>query len=126
MKSIPPVKNITKYPSAMLEINQNKSPWINLGLLTNVKIVETKESKDISPDNGKLIRIHLHTTIEGKFIHNEKNIKDIKTGLYDVQLTHKTESKSYTTPIHNVKFDENFIRNLPNVKFESNIELKES
>ncbi|KKG94564.1 hypothetical protein [Methanosarcina mazei] len=122
MKFIPPVKNTTKYPSAMLEINQNNSPWINLGLLTNVKIVEIKESKDISPDNGKLIKIRLHTTIEGEFIHNEKTINDIKTGLYDVKLTHKTESKSYTTTINDIKFDESFVHNLPYIKLESIIE----
>lgn len=124
MKLIPSVKNITKYPSAMLEINQNNSSWINLGLLTDVKIVETKESKDISPDNAKLIKIRLHTTIEGTFIHNEKTISNIKLGtLYIVKLTyHETESESYTTTISNVKFDENFTRNLPNIKIESIIE----
>lgn len=116
----PPITTIIEYPSAKLEINQNNSPWIDLGLLTDVKIVQVKESKDISPDNSKLIKTRLYTTIEGKFIHNEKNIKDIKTGLYDVQLTHKTESKSYTTPIHNVKFDESY--NSLNIKLESIIE----
>jgi len=125
MKFIPPVTNTIKYPSAMLEMNQNNSPWINLGLLTDVKIVEIKESKDISPDNGKLIKIHLHTTIEGTFIHKEKIINNIKTGLYDVKLTHKTESKSNITTITNVKFDENFIHSLPNIKLESIIESLE-
>ncbi|KKG92438.1 hypothetical protein [Methanosarcina mazei] len=122
MKFIPPVTNTIKYPSAMLEMNQNNSPWIDLGLLTDVKIVQVKESKDISPDNAKLIKIRLHTTIEGEFIHNKETMNDIKTGLYDVKLTHKTESESYTTTIANVKFDESFIHNLPYIKLESNIE----
>jgi len=127
MKFIPPVTNTIKYPSAMLEMNQNNSPWIDLGLLTDVKIVETKESKDISPDNGKLIKICIRTIIEGKFIHNEKTISDIKIGIsYVVKLTHmKTESESYVTTIPNVKFDESFIHNLPNIKLESIIESLE-
>ncbi|KKH15817.1 hypothetical protein [Methanosarcina mazei] len=127
MKFIPPVTNTIKYPSAMLEMNQNNSPWIDLGLLTDVKIVETKESKDISPDNGKLIKICIRTIIEGKFIHNEKTISDIKTGIsYVVKLTHmKTESESYVITIPNVKFDESFIHNLPNIKLESIIESLE-
>lgn len=127
MKFIPPIMNIIKYPTAMLEINQNNSPWTNLGLLTNVKIVEIKESKDLSLDNARLIKNHLHTTIEGKFIHNEKTTSDIKTGtLYVIKLTHiNTENKSFITIIPSVKFDESFIHNLPNIELESIIESLE-
>jgi hypothetical protein len=125
MQFIPPIKNKTEFPHAMLEISQNSAIWTHIGLLTNVKIIEIKKSIDISCDNGKLFKNSLFTTIEGKFnVYDEENLNNIKNGTsYVARLTYKNpEGVSVVNTIPDIKFNGDFIHNLPNIKLESIIE----